>query len=312
MNRIATSMMASMLVVGAVALASAQSATSPLGYVPITPCRVLDTRNIGPVGGTPLQSGVPKSFKVKGTGFASQGGEARDCGVSATATSVMVNVVAITPTTQGHLLIWAYPAAPPLASTLNYGPVPNLMALANGIAIPICSPSLNNCTADFSIQANGGTLHTLVDVVGYFDFANVGPTGPAGPTGPEGPMGPTGPAGLLGPTGVTGRRGPTGPTGPSGGPQGPPGPEGLQGWPGPAGATGIAGPSGANGPAVFTKATCGSGCNLCPSGWEFVSGTRGPCSATSTNGPCTTNESTCTPGPTGGGNCVVCAKTVAP
>jgi hypothetical protein len=307
MSKVLTSIFA-IGMVGAGALAAAQ-VTPPLGYVPLAPCRVLDTRLIGGSPGVPLQTGVPRSFKVKGSTFAAQGGENRSCGVSPSATSVMMNIVAITPTTQGHLIVWPYLQTPPLASTLNYGPLSQLGALANGIAIPICNPLFSTCTAaDFSISANGGIVHALIDVVGYFDYTDVGPIGADGPTGATGPTGPSGPIGERGATGPIGQMGPTGADGHPGGPTGPQGPQGPTGIMGPEGAAGATGPRGPTGPTVSTIAICGGGCNHCAPGWYMVTGARGPCSVTSSTGSCSTNSQVCQ----NASSCIVCAKKVTP
>jgi hypothetical protein len=309
MNKPWTSMLAITVVIGAGALASADNAIPPLSYVPVAPCRVLDTRNIGPALGTPLQTGAPRNFKVKGSTFASQGGASQDCHVSATARAAVVNVVAVYAATPGYLVLWDYPkAAPAAASTVNYGPVANLSAIASGTIIPLCDSNANACAAgDFSISANGGAVHAIVDVVGYFDAAIGGPTGPTGDVGPVGPTGP----GPVGPPGFTGLQGPAGPIGLVGPAYGLPGPPGQPGPTGPAGATGVAGPTGSTGPTgtppLESVAVCGGGCNTCSPGWQVIYTHRGPCSATSSTGSCSTTNSSCSNTNTWG-NCLVCLR----
>jgi len=53
----------------------------------------------------------------------------------------MLDFIAVRPKGPGHLVAWPYTDPPeprPLASLPNYGSVPGLPALANGIAVPIC------------------------------------------------------------------------------------------------------------------------------------------------------------------------------
>jgi hypothetical protein len=76
-----------------------------------------------------LDPGVPRSFVVAGTErFEAQGGKAGGCGVPlGPATAVVINLVAVSPSGNGHLRAWAhaYPSpAPPMASVLNFGNVP--------------------------------------------------------------------------------------------------------------------------------------------------------------------------------------------
>lgn len=73
-----------------------------------------------------------------------------------------------------------------------------------------------------------------------FSYQGGGGVGPQGPAGPQGPLGPAGPIGAMGPQGPQGEPGPPGPAGPTGpqgatGPQGPSGVSGLAGFMCPAG-----------------------------------------------------------------------------
>jgi hypothetical protein len=84
----------------------------------------------------------------------------------------MINFVSTNPAGAGNLVAWAYPVATaPTASTLNYGIVAGLNAIANGIAVPVCDPDLNTCTFDLRIKANASATDVVADVVGYFSLA---------------------------------------------------------------------------------------------------------------------------------------------
>ena len=144
-------------------------ATSGAVFVPLTPCRILDTR----LAGGPLVPGVPRSFVVSGSNptlFGAQGGNPSGCGIPAgTAVAAFVNFVAMTPAGPGNLRAWAYsaslPPAPP-ASILNYAVVPSY--LANGVTTPLCDPLATTCTYDILVQAFASSTELVADVLGYF------------------------------------------------------------------------------------------------------------------------------------------------
>ncbi len=227
-----------LLLLGAASLSTAQDPLPDgLGYFTVTPCRVVDTRLIGPPPGTPMGAGEMRSFRIRPGSLADQGGAEAGCGIPSEAVAAMVNIVAVASSGAGNLRVWAHPLPMPFASTLNYGAVAGLYALANGIAIPICDTRTDPCYADFDVYNAPSITHMVVDVVGYFAPAAIattgeaGATGAVGPAGPQGPAGPTGPRGDIGPPGPMGPQGATGPAGPTGltGPAGPKGDKGDRG-----------------------------------------------------------------------------------
>lgn len=139
-------------------------------YTPVTPCRVFDTRS---AAAGILAADTQRNFFVAGTGsqFTAQGGNSDGCGIPfGPATSVIINFVAVTPSGNGNLRAWAVanpqPAAP-LAAVMNFSP--NMFAIANGVAVPICDPALTLCTAgDLRLQADVSSVHVVGDAVGYF------------------------------------------------------------------------------------------------------------------------------------------------
>jgi hypothetical protein len=122
--------------------------------VPLTPSRVLDTRN--GIGGNvvPLVGGWTTQVQIAGAG-----------GVPATgATGVVLNVTAVDPAGGGYVTAWPSGEAMPATSSLNYLPgttVPNLVTVKLG---PNGKVDLYN---------DSGTAHLLVDVVGYLTPASV-------------------------------------------------------------------------------------------------------------------------------------------
>src|SRR3954467_14115424 len=92
--------------------------TSDLVFVPLPPCRIIDTR----LAGGALTPGVTRSFKVTGTTeFQAQGGQDGGCGVPVgttvpQATAAVLNFVAVGPQGPGDLRAWAYGQPKPTAS----------------------------------------------------------------------------------------------------------------------------------------------------------------------------------------------------
>jgi hypothetical protein len=94
------------------ALASAQSskAQSSFNFVPVTPCRIADTRNAnGLFGGPSLAGQSTRNFPVPGS----------SCNIPTTAAAYSLNVTVVPNGTLGYISIWATGQAQPLASTLN-------------------------------------------------------------------------------------------------------------------------------------------------------------------------------------------------
>jgi hypothetical protein len=145
--------------------------SADLVYTPVVPCRAFDTRLVG----GPLAAGEARNFLVA-TGSASlagQGGSASGCGIPmGLATVVMINLTAEDATGAGNLRAWAVasPQNPqPFASTLNFGLVGGIRGIGNEVAVWICDPATDDCSAgDLRVQANLASTNLVGDVVGYF------------------------------------------------------------------------------------------------------------------------------------------------
>jgi hypothetical protein len=141
-------------------------ATSDLLFVPLPPCRIIDTR----AGGGIIVAGTTRPFRVAGTtGFAGQGGQATGCGVPISASTpqaaaVMINLVAVDVAGKGNLRAWAFGQPEPLATSINFQKID--MNIANGLIIPIAG--LSTLSADLNVQANFANAHLVADVTGYF------------------------------------------------------------------------------------------------------------------------------------------------
>lgn len=153
-----------------VTAAAVGDATSDLLFVPLDPCRIIDTRLPTP---SKMEPNVVRNFRVVGTtGFEAQGGKAGGCGVPAGATqplaaAVMVNIVAIDAEGAGNMRAWEFNQPMPNASSINYQRLsPNPMNIANGLIVPIAG--ISSLASDLSVMASFSRVHLVVDVAGYF------------------------------------------------------------------------------------------------------------------------------------------------
>jgi hypothetical protein len=138
-------------------------------YVPITPCRLVDTRvNTGTQFGAPsLVAGQLRTFTVTNSG----------CNLPATAlanggaVSLNVTSVPIASHLVSYLTVWGSSAyvPQPLASTLNN---PTGTVVANAAIVSI-NPSTSGSVSVYSTDKTD----LIVDVTGYFTSANLAPSG---------------------------------------------------------------------------------------------------------------------------------------
>jgi hypothetical protein len=84
--------------------------SAELRFVPVTPCRVADTRNsTGPFGGPPIPGGATRDFTIPNS----------TCGIPATAQAYSLNVAVVPAGPLGYLTLWPSGQTQPVASTLN-------------------------------------------------------------------------------------------------------------------------------------------------------------------------------------------------
>jgi len=129
--------------------------TSTLAFYPLTPCRVVDTRNPqGPLGGPSMQPNQTRIFPVL----------ASSCQVPNSAQGYSLNMT-VAPTHQlGYLTLWPTGETQPLVSTLN---APTGTVTANAAIVP---------------AGNGGAISVfvtdatdvIIDINGYFAPPNSG------------------------------------------------------------------------------------------------------------------------------------------
>lgn len=138
---------------GGVGLIHATTPEGAAAFVPITPCRLFDTRPDSQVGarGTPLGGG--ETFTITATG--AQG----NCTLPGDATGVVLNVTAVGATLPTFLTVWPAGEPQPKASALN--PAPGAAPTPNAVTTDLGGGA-------FSVFNKQGDVHALADVVGYY------------------------------------------------------------------------------------------------------------------------------------------------
>jgi Pro-kumamolisin, activation domain/Abnormal spindle-like microcephaly-assoc'd, ASPM-SPD-2-Hydin len=122
---------------------------SALAFYPVTPCRVVDTRNaMGPLGGPSLAAGASRSFPMQSS----------NCNLPATAMAYSLNVTSVPNGPLGYLSLWPSGQSQPLVSTLN---APTGTVTANAAIVPAGSGGA------VSVYVSNAS-DVVLDVNGYF------------------------------------------------------------------------------------------------------------------------------------------------
>lgn len=137
--------------------------TTEQKFVPITPCRIMDTRN---AAAGKLQVGAARTVLARGTGatFATQGGKAGGCAIPTGAQALEVTITAVD-AGSGFLRVWPAQVSQPNATFMNYGPGINL---SNTGTVAMCGLDGQTCTADLNVRAYGSATDVVIDVNGYY------------------------------------------------------------------------------------------------------------------------------------------------
>lgn len=127
-------------------------------YTAIAPCRVADTRPDYRIGGRSTPLGPADVHTIKVTGSSGQ-----CANIPTDITAVALNITALQASQRTHLTVW--PAGPlPNSSSLN--PAPGEPPTPNAVTTKI------HTDGTFRIYNNSGTVHVIVDVVGYYQDHN--------------------------------------------------------------------------------------------------------------------------------------------
>lgn len=127
-------------------------------FIPINPCRLLDTRpstNVGPQNG-PIGA-TTLSFVAHGSN-----GECTRASASAIPTDAVglsMNVTAIRPSERTFLTFWGGGGNP---GTANLNPEPGQSPTPNSVNTPLSG------TGTFNLRNNAGSVHVTIDVNGYY------------------------------------------------------------------------------------------------------------------------------------------------
>jgi hypothetical protein len=124
-----------------------------LQFVPVTPCRVADTRGLaGPFGGPTMTAAASRSFAIPQSG----------CGIPSTAAAYSLNVTVVPQGALAFLTLWPAGQARPFVSTLNSfsGTV-----VANAAIVPAGSGGAVSVSVT-------NTTDVILDINGYFDSAS--------------------------------------------------------------------------------------------------------------------------------------------
>ncbi|MDW3212479.1 MAG: hypothetical protein R8G01_00660 [Ilumatobacteraceae bacterium] len=141
---------------GGVAIVSAAQPDGALAFVPIAPCRVMDTRAEFAVGPRTSPLGTGETYTVNTT--TSDTGNCTE--IPLTARSVSMNVTAIDATLPTFIVVWATGTTQPAVSNLN--PVPGSPPTPNAVTTGI------NANGQFDVFNLQGDVHVIADVNGYY------------------------------------------------------------------------------------------------------------------------------------------------
>jgi hypothetical protein len=125
------------------------NAPSGLLFYPVTPCRVMDTRNPpGPLGGLILAAGAGRTVPMLLSA----------CGLPGSAAAYSINMTVVPTGSLGYLTTWPTGSPQPLVSTLND---PTATIVANAAIVPA------GTGGSIEVFATDQT-HLIIDVNGYF------------------------------------------------------------------------------------------------------------------------------------------------
>lgn len=138
------------------------SAQTTSNFVPITPCRVVDTRSAaGTFGGPSIQAQTSRDFPIPSS----------SCGIPGGAIGYSLNVAVVPKGPLSYITVWPTGAPQPTAANLNS---PSGAIISNAVLVEA------GTNGSISIYVSN-TTDVVVDITGYF-VAYVAPTIPTIPT----------------------------------------------------------------------------------------------------------------------------------
>ncbi|GAB2500160.1 hypothetical protein [Arenimonas alkanexedens] len=135
-------------------------AAEDLVFVPVTPCRLFDTRLAGGV----IAANTVRNFDINAvSSYTSQGGDASNCNIGnqGSFAAAVINLTVVTPNIAGYITAFPFSEPQPLASSLNYvaGDI-----VGNEVIVKL---DQTNSISELSVYSFAQT-HLVGDVVGYF------------------------------------------------------------------------------------------------------------------------------------------------
>ena len=142
-----------MITIGPAVFTITEATAAGARFVPVTPCRVADTRNAGgSFGGPAVAANNNRTFAIPQS----------SCGIPATAVAYSLNVTAVPQGPLSYLTIWPAGQNQPFVSTLNSA---DGRVVANAAIVPAGS---NGAVSVFATNQTD----VVLDINGYFDAQN--------------------------------------------------------------------------------------------------------------------------------------------
>jgi hypothetical protein len=138
-----------------VASADSGTATGASSFVPITPCRLMDTRGGSTVGTRAVPLAQQEAAVVDVTGTHG------DCTIPSTAVAVSANVTVADGTAASFLTVWPSDAPRPNASTNNW--------VADQPPTPNKVDAKLSAEGRLAVFNSTGTVNVIIDIVGYYE-----------------------------------------------------------------------------------------------------------------------------------------------
>ena len=144
------------------AAAQIGSLSNDLVFTPVTPCRIMDTRNPGVKSGI-LVAGTTRNFWGWAGSFADQGGAATPCGTlgSTDEAAIVVNFTVVTPDAAGYITAFPFNASQPTAATVNFAAG---AVVGNNATLKL---SQTGSVDHFKVFSTSN-VHLVADIVGYY------------------------------------------------------------------------------------------------------------------------------------------------
>ncbi len=129
-----------------------------LKYMPVAPCRIVDTRRSGGI----INAGAQRNFRVYGS-VGGQGGDYAGCpSPGGEPYAAHINMVAVDPTGKGNLKAFPVGAGTGAGLSVNYNTIDTNLANAGSVK------TVTGSGADITVASSFSAAHAVIDVLGYY------------------------------------------------------------------------------------------------------------------------------------------------